>query len=186
MANAHDQQVRAALKRLSTPRSPSTSGGDLPLPRLVRAPYLAVTWLIALATVVATLALGRIHVPHTARGVAVAVGATGDSLTLLLVLPPSARDHVRPGQLATLDTGGAAPLALPVTRVEHDLLDAPAARRRFRGAASLVAQLDAPKLVVQLARCQGDRCLTPHPGSSYAATTSLGTRSLASYAMPRS
>jgi hypothetical protein len=196
MANAHDQQVRTALRRLSAERSSSTIGVDVPLPLLIRAPYVAVMWAVALATVMATLALGHIHVPYTARGVAVAVGASTDSvardsvardsLTLLLVLPPSARDHVRLGQLATLDTGGTSALDLPVTLVERELLDAPAARRRFREPASLLAQLEAPKLVVRLARCHADRCLTPHAGSTYAATTQLGTRTLASYAVPRS
>lgn len=143
-------------------------------------------WGLALVAVVGALALGRVRVPRVASGVVVAVQPAADSVTLLLLLPPAARSHLHAGQLATLDTGDAGAFTLAIAGVEHSLLDAPAARRRFRAPASVLAHLESPRLVARLERCTGARCLTPQPGASYAATAALGTRSLASFALPRS
>ena len=174
----------ARLRSTMTHHTPAPHDSPA-LPLLLRAPWLAALWGLTLVTVVAALALGRIRVPRVAAGVVVAARSGGDSLSLLLLLPPSARAYVRPGQLASLDTGGQDSLVLLVSSVSDSLLDAARARRSFHDPASVVAQLDAPKLVARLEPCRDGRCLPAAPGASYAARARLGTRTLASYAMPR-
>ena len=138
--------------------------GDLPLPLLLRSPYIALLWALVLSTVVAALALGHTRVPRTERGVVVASPSAADGLTPLLMLPSSARAYVKPGQVAAIDTGGSDPLKLVITSVDTG----------------------GPKVVAHLSRCHEGHCLSLAAGSNYAATAALGLRSLASYALPRS
>lgn len=180
MHNAPDQAAREALWRLAAAR-PEPAAPETLL--FLRTPAIALLWAAALCAALALLALSRVRVPFAARGVAVAVRTPGDSLTLLLLLPPAVRAYVRPAQRVTVDTGGASAAALTVASVEPDLLSAAEARRRFTRSPSLVAQLEAPKVVVRLSRCVQAPCLTPRLGLTYPATAALGTRSLASYVM---
>ena len=182
MRTPHERSVRDALSRLAAARTPPAAAADAALPLFFRAPWIVALWAATLLTVAALLAIGRIRVPDVARGAVVAVAAERDSIALLLLLPPSVRPRIRVGQHASLDTGTDT-LALDVIGVDSLLLDAATARRRFAGAAALVAQLDAPKLVVRLSRCAAGRCLTSRAGGTYAASTLVGTRSLASYAV---
>jgi len=180
MTDTTDVSVRAALVRLGNRAS---AAEDFPLPLLLRAPAIAVMWAMLLVTVVGLLALSRIHVPRTARGVAVVAETGADSVALMMLLPADVGRHVRAGQHATLDVGNERPLVLDVAGVDSTLLDASTARRRFSRPSSVLAHLDAPKVVATLARCAPEGpCLTAGAGSVYAATVSLGTRSLASYA----
>jgi hypothetical protein len=158
--------------------------GDLPLPLLLRSPFVALLWAVVLSTVVAALALGRTRVPRTARGVVVASPSGPDSLTPILLLPSSARAYVKPGQVAAIDTGGTDALTLVITSVEPVAIESAAARNRFAGA--LEVAMDGPRVVAHLGRCHGTHCLSLASGSSYAAVAALGSRSLASYALPRS
>jgi hypothetical protein len=140
-------------------------------------------WAMLLVTVVGLLALSRIHVPRTARGVAVVVDTGADSVALMMLLPADVGRHVRAGHHATLDVGNDRPLVLDVAGVDSTLLDASTARRRFSRPSSVLAHLDAPKVAATLARCAPEGwCQTAAAGSVFAATVSLGTRSLASYA----
>src|SRR5215218_2566750 len=96
--------------------------GDLPLPLLLRSPYVVLLWALVLSTLVAALALGHMRVPRTVRGVVAAVPGP-DSLTPLLLLPSSALAYVKPGQVAEIDTGGADALTLVIASVEPAVLD---------------------------------------------------------------
>ena len=185
MRNRSERAVREALWRLIEPRASLTTAPATSAPLFLRAPWVAALWGATLLTVVALLTLGRIRVPLVARGTVVAAATNPDSVALLLLLPPAARSYVRVGQLASLDTG-VRTLELQVVGVDPTLLDAATARRRFADPASLIAQLDAPKLVVRLSRCGTAGCLTSYAGGSFAATASIGTRSLASYVMSTS
>ena len=149
----------------------------------LKTPAIACLWLGTLVTVAAILVLGRIQVPRVARGTAVAVRAETGDTTLLLLLPAPARAYVRTGQHAELDAGSASPIVLSIAAIDTALLDATTARRRFAHPASLIAQLDVPKLVVRLSSCGPRGCLTPSVGETYVVTTIVGTRSLASYAL---
>jgi hypothetical protein len=180
MTDTNDTAVRAALLQLG---ARSSAAADLSFPLLLRAPAIALLWATLVVVLVSLLALSRIRLPHTARGVAVSVHTGADSATLMMLLPAAVQPYVRPGQQATLDVGNARPLVLDVAHVDSALLDASGARRRFPHASQLLAHLDAPKVAVTLAPCAATpACLTPSVGSVYAATASLGTRSLASYA----
>jgi hypothetical protein len=179
------QPLQPARRRLVVPASPDASR-HAPLPRFLRAPYVALLWALTLLAVVAGTALARVRVPRVATGVAVAVRSDSDSLALVLLLPASARRYLAAGQHATIDTGGEHGLTLTVESVEHALLDAPTARRRFREPASILTHLDRPRVVARLSPCAEGECLTLTPGASYPAMAVLGTRSLASYAMPQS
>ena len=181
MRNAHDQRIRDALWQLTAARSGDGATG---VSRLVflRTPAIACLWMAGLLTVAGLLILGRIQVPRIAKGTAIAVrGETGDT-TLLLLLPTSARSFVEPGQRAELNSGTAT-VVLHVTAIDSALLDATAARRRFPDLAGLVAQLNAPTLLVHLSQCSPAGCLTPTPGMTYPASARIGTRSLANYAL---
>ncbi len=184
---------RVALRRLAVNRPSAAGNPDVALPFLLRAPTLAVLWALALLTVVGTLAIGRIRLPNVARGVVTTVRpiAGAQAHLTLMILEPTAVNHVRPGQLVTVDTGGAAPMRLAVSSVEPTLLDLGAARARFRAPEHLAAHLDSPKLVAYLTACTARACLTPQglvprDGGAYRATLTLGIRTLASYALPRS
>ena len=140
--------------------------GDLPLPALLRTPTIAVLWMLSLATVVATMTLGRARVPRLARGVVVVEQSTRDSLTPRLLLPASARVFVRPGQLTAIDTGGGSPFI-------SSIVTGP------------VAQADRETVSVAVESCQAGRCLPHSTSQRFTATATLGTRSLASFAFPQ-
>jgi hypothetical protein len=158
---------------------------DLPLPLFLRSPYLVLLWALVLSTVVAALALGRMRVPRTVRGVVVATQTTSDSLTPILLLPSSTRAYVSAGQTAVVDTGGAGAMTLVITSVEPARINdvtahTPVVARDAGG------RLDSSRVVARLARCHDGHCLPLAAGSNYGATAALGSRSLASYALPRS
>ena len=179
-----DQQsrVRESLLRLGAARHGSEPDPTA-TPLLLRTPAIAALWMAALLSVASLLVLGRVRVPHVVRGAVVAVRDERDSVALVLLLPPAERRFVARGQQATIQTDGAATV-LPLASVDTVLLDTRRARTDFRGGGpSLIAQLDAPKLTVRLARCGPAGCLTPHVGETFAATARLGARSLASYAL---
>lgn len=184
---AHHRSQPAARRRLVVPPPPAGSAAPLePLPVLLRTPWIAVLWGLALLTAVGALTLGRMRLPRRVHGVAVAVRPAADSVALLLLLPAAAGRHIRAGQHATLERGDGGPVTLTISSVEHHPLDVRAARRRFPHSPSILAHLDAPKLVARLHPCTTGGCLTPQPGTSFAAVATLGTRTLASYAVPRS
>jgi hypothetical protein len=155
--------------------------GDLPLPLLLRSPFVALLWAVVLSTVVAALTLGHVRVPRTEQGVVV-TQAGRDSLTPLLLLPASARAYVKAGQVAAIDTGGTDALTLVITSVEPAVIDSAAARHRFAPDIGM----DSSRVVARLSRCHDSHCLSLASRATYAATATLGTRSLASYALPRS
>lgn len=159
--------------------------GDLPLPLLLRSPWVALLWTLVLSTVVAAMALGRMRVPRTAQGVVVASRSAPDSLTPLLLLPSSARAFVMPGQLAVIDTGGTDPMTLVITGVEP-ATDSVVARSRSGLTADVGGRQDGSRVVARLGRCHEGHCLPLATASSYAATATLGSRTLASFALPRS
>jgi hypothetical protein len=184
MTAPHHDPVRAALQRLAT--SPSGATDRAPLPLLLRAPSLTALWALLLLTGVATLALARVRLPGVTAGVVVAVArAHSRSVEILLLFPPSSRDHVTPGTLVTVDTGGTHPLTLSVTHVERSPLDERAARTRFESPATVLPHLGTPRAVAHLA-CSTSGCLTLHGTRSYRATVAVGMRTIASYVMPRS
>jgi len=160
------------------------TAGDLPLPLLLRSPFVALLWALVLSTVVAAFVLGHIRVPRTARGVVVSTPIGPDSLTPILLLPSSAHAYVSPGQVATIDTGGTEALTLVITSVEPSVIDSATVRKRF--AALPDGRADGPRVIARLSRCHGSDCLPLARNSSYTATAALGVRSLASYALPRS
>ena len=73
---------------------------------------------------------------------------------------------MKAGQVASIDTGATETLTLVITSVEP-------------------VTTDSAKVVARLGRCHDSHCLSLASGSSYAATAALGSRSLASYALPR-
>lgn len=173
--------VRESLWRLGAPSATSDPAGRTPL--LLRAPAIASLWMATLLVLTSLLALGRVRIPHVARGAVVAVRDERDSLALVFLLPPADRRFLAAGQSVTLDAGNGPLATLPLETANPIVLDASRARRDFRGGGSLLAQLDAPRLAVRVARCGPAGCLTPHPGETFAATARLGARSLASYAL---
>jgi hypothetical protein len=182
--NTPSSPVRQRNTRALLIQQQRAAHGDLPLPLLLRSPFVALLWAVVLSTVVAALALGRTRVPRTARGIVVASPAGPDSLTPILLLPSSAQAYVKPGQVASIDTGGTDALTLLITSVEPVAIESAASRNRFAGAPD--AGMDGPRVVAHLGRCYESHCLSLAAGSSYAATAALGSRSLASYALPRS
>lgn len=161
------------------------AGVDLPLPLLLRTPTVVLLWVFAVASAVGALALGRISVPRVVRGDVVGVGAGSDSLTPVLLLPRSARAHISSGQIVAVDTGDGAPLMLAIrfdsaTAASDSFVRQHAPRSRVGFAA------DTALMAVPLERCRGNRCLALSVGRHYSATAALGTRSLASFALPRS
>lgn len=147
--------------------SQRTNRSALALPPLLHTPVVILLWGLTLATVVCALALGRIHVPRVVHGVVVASPA--DSLTPLLLLRADDRRFVTTGQLAMVHAGGERAMAL-----------------QLRAPASLAVHGDTSTVAVALERCHGSECLTLTRDARYPATATLGTRTLASFAFPRS
>ena len=184
MQTTHDQRIRRALWQLTAARKDDAT--NLPPLLFLRAPSIVCLWMASLMAVVGIVALGRIQIPRITRGAVVAVREESTGTALLLLLPASARAYVHPGQRAELESDTAGALALEITAVDSVLLDAPTAQRRFVDPASLIAQLDVPKLVVRLSPCGPHGCLTPTPGATFVVTTRTGTRSRARYALSSS
>jgi hypothetical protein len=149
---------------------------ELALPPLLRTPAIIVLWALMLTTAVVALTLGHIQVPRIERGV-VRGGPGADSLTPFLVLPSSAGRYVVVGQLAAVDTGGLTPLRLTIT--------APAGVRVGESRANW-ASIDTTTVALRLERCHRGHCLPRSRPWRFSATATLGTRSLASFALPRS
>jgi hypothetical protein len=178
--------VRPGTARELLIQQQRTTDGELPRPRLLRTPSIVLLWAITLTTVVAALALGRVRVPNTVRGVVVAARSPAGHLTPLLIIPESARRFVKPGQAAAVDTGGTDALTLTITSVEPHPLDRASARRRLAVPPNALTSLRIASVAAHLSACADGRCLPLTAGTSYAATAALGTRSLASYAIPGS
>ena len=153
---------------------------DLLLPLLIRTPSLVLLWTIALGIVVSALALSRVRVPRTVRATVVVPIAGADSLTPLLLLPSTAGAYVIPGQLATVDTGGSGTIVVPIVSTPVPL------NRRALPPWLARIEKDSGTIAARLERCHAERCVPFSPGAAYDATAALGTRSLASYALPRS
>lgn len=150
---------------------------ELPLPRLLRTPAITILWMATIAVLVTALALGRVRVPRVERGVVVTEPSGDGGLTPVLVLPSSARRYVAAGQLASVDTGGQTPVTVAFAA-------APPPARDDRGGTWL--SFDTTTLALPLERCHRDHCLPLARGRRFTATVTLGTRSLASFALPRS
>ena len=163
---------------------------ELPLPRLLRTPSIVLLWAFTLSTVVAALALARVRVPRRVHGVVLTVETPRASrLTALLVLPASVRRFVRPGQLAAVDTGGSTPLVVAIASASPQPVHASIALSTppFSGPGmSPRARADTATVAVPLERCRAGHCLPRSGTQRFAATATLGTRSLASFALPRS
>lgn len=69
MTNTNDASVKAALLRLGT--RTSAPADDLPLPRLLRTPTIALLWATLLVTIVALLAFSRVRLPRVVEAVSV-------------------------------------------------------------------------------------------------------------------
>jgi hypothetical protein len=106
-------------------------------------------------------------------------------LTPVLVLSAAARGRVQPGQLAIVDTGGPNPVTLTIASTEVTLAGDSLVQRAARSAGAFTA-IDTGVVHVQLDRCHAGRCLSPDIERRYSATAVVGTRSLASLALPRS
>jgi hypothetical protein len=158
----------------------------LPLPRLLQSPYIALVWALVLSTVVAALALGRIRVPRTVPGIVVSAVSAPDGLTPVLLLPPSVRQFIKPGQLAVIDTGGAEPMSLAIASIEPATPGVSSPRQSSASSLTIAASHDTSALVARLERCNRSHCLSLAAATRYTASAALGTRSLASFALPHS
>ena len=174
------RDVRAVLIAQQQ-RTPNVA---LALPLLLRSPVIVIAWALLISTVVAALLLGRIRVPRTAHGLVVATQRNDTSLTPVLLLPSWSRAFIRTGELATVDTGGASPLVVTISRVDAAPLTLASARSWLNAPNVTAATIDTTMVVAHLKPCIGPGCLPLATGVRYAATASLGTRSLASFAMP--
>ena len=157
----------------------------LPLPRLLRTPSIVVLWALTLATIVVAFAAGRVRVPRRASGVVVVEGSTSDSLTTHLLLPASASAYVRPGQLASVDTGGTSPFVVVIAASARDSSAGRDSRHSALGLAD-IARGDTAMVAIPVEPCRGGYCLPRSANRRFSATATLGTRSLASFALPRS
>lgn len=186
MQTSQQKRIRDALSRLTEPRSSSDDMHGARMPLFARAPYVVVLWVATLVALGSLLALSRLRVPRVARGTVVAVPAATNGITLLLLLPASSRPFVTAGQRAEVRTASGQQLILNTAQVESELLDANTARNRFAEQPAVLVQLADPKVAVRLSPCGAGGCLTPRVGETYTARAAIGTRSLASYALPGS
>jgi hypothetical protein len=154
----------------------------LPLPTLLRNPFLLLLWTLVLSTVVAALLLGRIRVPRTAHGLVVAERAGRDSVTSVLLLPAWTRDFLHAGEHATIDTGGGQRLTLTIASIDAQPLTLASARHWLATPNASPTTIDTSMVVARLEPCT--RCPQLATGARYTAVTHLGTRSLASFAAP--
>ena len=186
MTRLHDSPTleRRTVRELLV-RQQRVTHDELPLPRLLRTPSIVVLWALTLATVVVAFAAGRVQVPRHARGVIVVEGSTPDSLTTHLLLPASVSAYVRPGQLAAVDTGGTSPFVVAVAATASDTTAGRELRRSALGLAA-IARGDTAMVAIPVEPCRGGHCLPHSANRRFSATATLGTRSLASFALPRS
>lgn len=186
MTRLHDSPPpeRRTVRELLVRQQRGTQG-ELPLPRLLRTPSIVVLWALTLVTVVVAFAAGRVQVPRHARGVVVIEGSTPDSLTTHLLLPASASAYVRPGQLAAVDTGGPSPLVVAITASAGDSSAARVSKRSVLGLAA-IGRGDTAMVAIPVEPCGRGHCLPRSANRRFSATATLGTRSLASFALPRS
>ena len=184
MTRLHDSPPpeRRTVRELLV-RQQCVAQGELPLPRLLRTPSIVVLWALTLATIVVAFAAGRVQVPRHARGVVVVDGSPPDSLTTHLLLPASASAYVRPGQLAAVDTGGPSPFIVAIAASVRDTAVSES-RRSALGLAAIAR--DTSMVAIPVEPCRGGHCLPRSANRRFSATATLGTRSLASFALPRS
>ena len=173
------RNVRAILIQQQE-RAPNV---ELALPTILRNPFLLTLWMLVLSTAVGALLLGRIRVPRTAHGLVVVNGAP-DSLTPVLLLPAWSRTLLQPGQLASVDTGGSARVTVTIAKIDASPLALTAARRWLDAPNASPSTIDTTMVVAHLKPCTGQRCPKLTPGTGYTAIAQLGTRSLASFAIP--
>ena len=174
------RNVRAILTQQQK-RAPNV---DLALPTILRNPFLIVLWTLVMSTVVAALLLGRIHVPRTAHGLVVAAPTATDSLTQILLLPAWTRDFIHEGELATVDTGGQQRITVTVANVDAKPLNLNSARGWLGAPNAGPTTIDTTMVVARLKPCTTQPCPKLAPGAHYTAVARLGTRSLASFAIP--
>jgi hypothetical protein len=67
MRTAHENRVRAALWRLTTPDASPGDGLKAPPHLFLRTPSIVLLWIATLVALVGLLALSRIRSPHTDR-----------------------------------------------------------------------------------------------------------------------
>ena len=166
-------------------RQQHAAQSELPLPRFLRTPSIVILWTLTLATVVVAFAAGRVQVPRHARGVVVVEGSTPDRLTTHLLLPASASVYVRPGQLAAVDTGGTSPFVVAIAASARDISVGRQPKRSALGLAA-ITRGDTAMVAIPVEPCRGGHCLPRSANRRFSATATLGTRSLASFALPRS
>jgi hypothetical protein len=174
------RNVRAILIQQQE-RAPN---GELALPTILRNPVLLILWTLVVSTVVAALLLGRIHIPRTAHGLVVAAPTATDSLTQILLLPAWTRDFIHAGEVASVDTGGPEPVTVRIAGVDATPLSLSAARRWLDAPNSSPTTIDTTMVVARLEPCIRAHCPKLRPGAHYTALARLGTRSLASFAIP--
>jgi hypothetical protein len=176
------RDVRAVLIKQQE-RAPNSA---LALPLVLRSPFILLVWAALISIVVVAMMLGRVRVPRTAHGMVVAAHGQDTSLTPILLLPAWSRQFVRTGELATVDTGGAVQFTATISRVDAVPLTLASARVWLNAPNVGAATIDTTMVVAHLKPCTGQGCLRLATGVRYAATASLGTRSLASFAIPGS
>lgn len=171
------RNVRAILIR----QQAGSPKPELALPAILRSPFLILLWTLTLTTVAAALLLGRIRIPRAAHGLVVTAPTTGDSLTSVLLLPAWSRDFVHAGTVASVDTGGTQRVTFTVAAIDATPLSLASAERWLDAP---LASVDTTMVVARLERCTRPTCPRLAPGTRFAAIAQLGTRSLASLALP--
>ena len=155
---------------------------ELALPAILRNPFLIVLWMLVLSTVAGALLLGRIRVPRTAPGIVVTPAA--DSLTPIILLPAWSRPLLHTGNAASIETGGTERVTVTIATVDATPLNLSAARHWLDTHGARLSTIDTTMVVAHLKPCSGPQCPKLTPGTRYTAVAQLGTRSLASYAIP--
>jgi hypothetical protein len=157
---------------------------DLALPAILHNPTLLVLWLLILSSVVAGLLLGRVRIPRTAHGLVVTEQTTSatDTLTPVLLLPAWSRAFLQPGKVASVDTGGTQQLTVTIADVDARPLTLASARHLLSAPNASLSTIDTTMVVARLKPCT--RCPKLAPGTRYTATAHLGSRPLASFALP--
>jgi hypothetical protein len=178
----HARNVRAILIQQQD-RAPKV---ELALPTILRNPFLLILWMLVLSTAAAALLLGRVRIPHTAHGLVVAAPSPtrADSLTPVLLLPAWSRNLVHSGVLASVDTGGTDRLTVTIASIDPSPLTLASARHWLDVPNASISTIDTTLVVARLLACTRQPCPKIAPGTRYTAIARLGTRSLASFAIP--
>ena len=156
----------------------------LALPTILRHPFLLILWTLVLSTVVAALLLGRIRIPRTAHGLVVTTQTATGSLTPVLLLPAWSRELLHAGEVASVDTGGGERLTLTIASIDATPLTLTVARRWLDAPNASATAIDTTMVVAHLKPCTGPSCPKLAARTRYTAVAQLGTRSLASFAVP--